>query len=141
MTAYLDKGDFYSAFRMFKDKECTKPSITVIYGSDFSLGSIDKELQEFDHTPTHVFMVLLDEDVVDLYNDINRKEGCGIKDWEINIPKDVNGLFCHPFQMPAYGETLFDLIKYKNKTLQFGGIPYNWNITESGDRPTSVYSI
>ncbi len=141
MTAYMDKGDFYSAFQMFKDKSCEKPSLTVIYGSDFSLGLESNGLVEFDHTPTHVFMVLLDEDVVDFYNDVNRKEGCGIKDWKINMPKDVNGLYCHPYQMPTIGETLYDVIKYDDSVLQFGGIPYSWDITDSANRPTKVHSL
>lgn len=141
MTAYMDRGNFYSAFQMFSDKECQKQALTVIYGSDFDLGLTENGLIEFDHTPTHVFMVLLSEDVVDHYNDPNRPEGCGYKDWEINKPKDVNGLFCHPFQMPRHSETLYDIIKYENSVLQFGGIPFNWNITDPYKRPKDVHQI
>jgi len=141
MTAYLDKGDFYSAFQLFMDKKCEKASLTVIYGSDYTLGSRAGELVEFDHTPTHVFMVLLHEDVVDYYNDLNHNNSCGIKDWEINRPRNVSGLYCHPNQMPTVGETLYDIFKYKNSVLQFGGIPYAWNITDPTKRPTKVHQI
>lgn len=89
-------------FKLYEDSHCTSHSLTVRYEAEFLLGGFAGEGIEFSAVPSNVQLTIHLQRVVDQYNQLDA-DGCGLKDWRVNVEKNVEGRFCRPFQMPNIG--------------------------------------
>lgn len=127
-------------FKMFADQNCTIHNLTSNYEGAYSTSVNYGEGSKIDFTSTEVAFTLSRQEIVDLYNDPNSLDGCGIKNWQLNILQDVSGRFCRPFQMPTRGKQVYDIFNVSNGELKFGFIPFRWN-EDSSSRPTQLSEI
>lgn len=128
-------------FKLFEDKNCLSHSSTVAYRGNYSTGMTYGEGIEFNTLPSGVNFTVHIQNVIDFYNRPGTAEGCGIKNWELNISRDVSGKYCHPFQMPTSNQMVHDIYKIHGNKLRFGAMPLTWDLTDSNTRPQILSDV
>ncbi len=109
--------------RFFESRECTSHSLTGTYHGNYSSEFVDDKLYKILHTPTSAKFTLHLPQVVKLWNDPDRTDGCQRKNWTLNTPQEVSGKYCRPFHMPKKGKRLNDLIEIGDEQLRLGRSP------------------
>lgn len=128
-------------FKLFEDKTCHGHVSTVTYAGTFSTGNFFGEGIEFDSLPTRVNFTVHLESVIEQYNDPNSSDGCGLKNWKLNVAQDVSGRYCRPFQMPSINKMIHDIYKTQANDIRFGGLPLNWDLADPNSRPQKLSEI
>ena len=121
--------------KMYSDNKCKIHTITGQYNGIFT----QKEAS-FTHYPNLLTLTLHQQEIVNHYNNSNI-DGCGIKNWELNVSREISGLYCRPFNFPNYTDTLFDIVSFEDSKLRFGAIPISWSNTTLVSRPSSYSPI
>lgn len=88
----------------FEDTACETPYLIfqTIYKTKSQANEVDLTAVEFSYT-------ILTDEVAEALNFI---EYCGFHDWQTGISKDVTGLQCSDFTVPASGEKIYSVIEY-----------------------------
>lgn len=128
-------------FKLYEDKNCMSHASTVTYEGFFSTDKVFGEGIQLDSRPSKVNFTVHIQSVIDQYNDPNSPDGCGRKNWELNVSQDVSGQYCRPFQMPTINKVIHDIYKIQGNELRFGGIPLNWDLADLNSRPQKLSSI
>lgn len=135
-------GDKQSVnFKLFENKACGSHASTVFYEGSFSTGKVFGEGVEFDSLPAKVEFTVHIQSVIDQYNDPSSPDGCGMKNWKLNVAQDVSGQYCRPFQMPTVNKMVHDIYDIQEHDIRFGGIPLNWDLVDPNNRPQKLSDI
>lgn len=128
-------------FKLFEDTACKNHSLTIIYEAHFITGAKFGEGKKFNSTPTKVQMIVHRLAVLDQFNNPSKEDGCGLRNWKLETPKDVSGKTCQLFKMPTLGKTLYDIYKLNLNSLVFGGLPLKWDMIDPSARPKQLSKI
>jgi hypothetical protein len=128
-------------FKLFEDTKCVDHSLTVYYEAIFITGAKYGEGKKFNSLPTKVQMSVHLPAVLEQFNKADSEDGCGIKNWKLNIAQDVSGKFCRPFKMPAVGKTVYDMYKLNLNSIAFGGLPTKWDMSDPTVRPDKLSKV
>ncbi len=125
-------------FKLFEDTTCKEHSLSVSYIASYITGAKFGEGKKFNSTPEKVQMTVHLQKVIDQFNRAETEDGCGFKDWKLNVARDVSGKFCRPFKMPTVGKTVYDIYKLNLNSLVFGGLPLKWDMVDPTVRPKQL---
>lgn len=128
-------------FKLFEDAKCVDHSLTVFYEAIFITGAKFGEGKKFNSLPTKVQMSVHLPAILEQFNKTDSEDGCGIKNWKLNIAQDVSGKFCRPFKMPTVGKTVYDMYKLNLNSLVFGGLPTKWDMSDPTVRPDKLSKV
>lgn len=128
-------------FKLFEDKNCTTHSLSMAYEASYITGAKFGDGKKFNSTPSKVEMTVHLQSVIEQFNSNTNEDGCGFKNWKLNVPQNVSGKFCHPFKMPTIGKTVYDIYKLNLNSLVFGGLPTQWDMVDSTVRPKQLSKV
>lgn len=128
-------------FKLFEDAKCQEHSLTVNYEASYITGAKFGEGKKFNSTPSKVQMTVHLPAVLDQFNKDDSKDGCGIRNWKLNVAQNVSGKFCGPFKMPMIGKVVYDIYKLNLNSLAFGGLPTKWDMSDPGVRPNKLSKV
>ncbi len=114
--------------------DCKVPLITSEMAGDFTIGKAVDEHRDIDRTAHHIVVTIRDQATVDMANAGQLADfGFGLKDWKLNVPKDLTG---NKLAVEFYGlnTTEFDIFKVENNKLYSGDL--NGDIVDH--RPTTL---
>jgi len=130
-----------TTFKLFEDKTCISHVSTVAYEGTFSTGKVFGEGIEFNSLPSKVNFTVHIQSVIEQYNDPNSPDGCGMKNWKLNISQNVSGQYCRPFKMPTINKMVHDIYETQGNDIRFGGLPLNWDLVDPNSRPKKFSGI
>lgn len=128
-------------FKLYKETTCQTHVLSVFYEASFMTGAKFGEGKKFNSTPSKIQLVIHLPAVVEQFNSSNDKDGCGLKNWKLNVAQSVSGKFCWPFKMPTLGKPVYDIYKLNLNSLVFGGLPIKWDMTDITVRPKQLSKI
>lgn len=127
--------------QFFESQTCTSPTVKGTYQGTVVYTKSSSNLQSIEHYLSSSHYTLLKQDVVDQWNDPQTPDGCGRKDWQINIPFEVSGQYCRPFKMPVKNSKILDLLLLQEGKLSFGRSPAIVGQPAADQRPKSASDL
>ena len=133
----IKDGAIEARARIYAKNDCQTPALDVDYrGVDVQTRKNEDRIL-FQHTVASITLTPLSEAIVAQYNLVDEKvHGCGLKGWELNVPKSVAGRTCDPFYFALERTTLYDTAWIADGAAQFANLPMIWTNTDA-DRATS----
>jgi hypothetical protein len=123
-------GQYVATTTMYATKNCETKNLEIVVKGSFTEAA--SAAHDFDHTVQSVEMTLKSPKVVEHYN---KHSACGITNWALHVPRDVNGLFCDPYLMPKAKVASFDRFEVVEGQLSFGGFPRANGFLKPEERP------
>jgi hypothetical protein len=128
-------------FKFFEDAKCQEHSLTIVYEANYITGARFGDGKKFNSTLVKVQMTVHLPLALEQFNKPNSEDGCGIRNWKLNVAQDVSGKICGPFKMPVIGKTVYDIYKLNLNSLVFGGLPVKWDMSDPTVRPDKLSKI
>ncbi len=117
-----------------KGLDCKVPLITSEMAGDFTIGKAVDDHSNIARTAHHLVVTIRDQATVDMANNGELADfGFGLKDWKLNVPKDLTG---NKLAVEYYSlnSTELDIFKIENNKLYTGDL--NGDIVNN--RPTTL---
>ena len=116
---------------IYGDDTCTKAAWAFDFQGPYTLAA-DGAL---DLTSTVLKLYPLDANVAISFNQISF---CGLTDWKLNQPTNINGLDCRGVQFPAEGFVSFDRVSEVEGGIVFGAISEQLDGSTPAKRPVNL---
>ena len=110
----------------------------MTYDGLYSVGQETELGRNLDLKPASMKITPHLQVVVDQYNRPTSPDGCGYKDWVVNMPKEISGRYCRPFQIPKVGSEILEIISIEKDELRFGRNP---PLVGRPERPSSLSEV
>ncbi|AJY45286.1 hypothetical protein [Martelella endophytica] len=123
----------------YAHNDCDIPTVRVSYeGTIAEVEQDGGERFDFVQETGPFDYALLSDDITAYYNNNSDTAGCGIDDWQTDVPRNVAGRICAPFSFPAEGTLLKDSLWIHDDGIAFGYLPTDWSIHEAYPQGPSV---
>ncbi|MGQ4275009.1 hypothetical protein [Terrihabitans sp. B22-R8] len=133
----IRNGSLQADAQLYARNTCQQPTVRSVFAGDLtSGGSSDNPHLQIDMVVGKMLTTANAVDVVAHYNMPTKDQaGCGLTNWELNVPKSTAGLKCGAFQWPASGAKMYESVWISGNELRFGALPFIWNNTSPEARP------
>lgn len=137
-------GSMRADSQLYARNTCQQPTVRSVFQADLILDGQQQQPDALDLELMVKEMLTIANapDIVEHYNQQTEDQaGCGLTNWEQNVPMSTEGLTCGPFTWPSTGSRLYDSVWVDDSSIRFGALPFTWTNTSPEVRPEQPSNV
>ncbi|WP_176084909.1 hypothetical protein [Martelella sp. HB161492] len=127
----------------YAHSNCDIPTVRLSYeGALAEIAEAEGQRIDFVQKTGPFNYTLLSDDITAYYNKNSATAGCGIDDWQTDVPRNVAGRTCAPFAFPSEGTLLKDSVWSDDDGITFARLPLDWSTRETyPETPSAIHFL